>query len=893
MKQALQLSVPVAMAGLLFASFTAAAQPAITDADRAFAQELSNLPEDAARARLAADSSRITAGLCEALSASVNDTANRNQESPKVLRVLAVAADAARQGGFTLQEADARFVMGWPLSNMGRFDEALESYNLALDLYLKAGAKPVKRAGLFANRANVLRHLSDYAAAIQDIEAATQLYRALGDEVGVARVLNNKALVFEETGDYGHAMEALQQSLEIAERHDERQGQGYLLNNMAELSMMQGNYTLAASLAAKSIAIKQANSSREDMASSLTNLAVIYHKAKQDALAGQTLKEVLEISRAANRKPVIADALGESGVIALDNKNYPAAIQHLQESLALCREIGDRRRESRTLGELARTYFAAGYAAKALDSANRSRELARQAGTLPDTFVPSLIAGQVYRAQGHSAEARAALDEAVATVEEMRDKVAGGEFGREMFLAERSAPYREIAGLEAREGHWTEALSMSERAKGRVLLDLVHNGRENLQRLMSTEERSQDLHLRRKLAGLGAQLRLASTQQPAALRAQIDAIRAELDDLRRKFYAEHPDVEVRSGDVHPVSSAEITALAGDDHIAILDYVATPDAVYLFVLARGKRLTAHRIAASPAALRRDVKEFREKMATRDPEFPAVASRLYNVLVAPARAELAGKTRLVVVPDTDLWQVPFQALCAPGGRYLLEDESISYAPSLSVLAALRKVRRPPAGAPPSLAAFGNPTGDWAESETEVRKLVALDGSATSRAWVGPEATEANFRQKAGAYDVVHVAAHGVVDDRNPLRSRLVFHPPAEKPTEDGWLEVGEIRELDLRAKLVVLSGCETGRGAFEDGEGVIGMAWAFLASGARSVLASQWRVESTSTTQLMLRFHTGLLAGAEKSDALRDAALELRKNDRFRHPFYWAGFQLFGE
>ena len=73
----------------------------------------------------------------------------------------------------------------------------------------------------------------------------------------------------------------------------------------------------------------------------------------------------------------------------------------------------------------------------------------------------------------------------------------------------------------------------------------------------------------------------------------------------------------------------------------------------------------------------------------------------------------------------------------------------------------------------------------------------------------------------------------------------------------------------------------------------MAWAFLAAGSRAVLASQWRVESTSTTELMARFHAAWRGGSGKAEALRNAALELLRSDRFRHPFYWAGFQLFGD
>jgi CHAT domain-containing protein len=101
------------------------------------------------------------------------------------------------------------------------------------------------------------------------------------------------------------------------------------------------------------------------------------------------------------------------------------------------------------------------------------------------------------------------------------------------------------------------------------------------------------------------------------------------------------------------------------------------------------------------------------------------------------------------------------------------------------------------------------------------------------------------------------------------------------------------MQLHAQLVVLSGCETAQGSYEDGEGLVGMSWAALAAGARSSVASQWRVEASSTTQLMLAFHSAVLHGAGKSQALQRSELSLIRSGRYAHPFYWAGFILMGD
>jgi CHAT domain-containing protein len=112
------------------------------------------------------------------------------------------------------------------------------------------------------------------------------------------------------------------------------------------------------------------------------------------------------------------------------------------------------------------------------------------------------------------------------------------------------------------------------------------------------------------------------------------------------------------------------------------------------------------------------------------------------------------------------------------------------------------------------------------------------------------------------------------------------------EDGLLEAWEIMQMDLQADLAVLSACETARGRIGAGEGVIGLSWALFVAGCPTTVVSQWKVESSSTTELMLAFHRNLQLGANKSEALRQAALKLMNDKRYNHPFYWAGFIVVG-
>jgi CHAT domain-containing protein len=184
--------------------------------------------------------------------------------------------------------------------------------------------------------------------------------------------------------------------------------------------------------------------------------------------------------------------------------------------------------------------------------------------------------------------------------------------------------------------------------------------------------------------------------------------------------------------------------------------------------------------------------------------------------------------------------------------------------------------------------------------VLALGRLYGAGRSRIYVGVEAREERFKQEAGGYRILHMATHGILNDTSPMYSQIVLSPPERDAREDGLLESWEVMGLDLRADLVVLSACETARGRFSAGEGVIGLTWALFVAGTPGAVVSQWKVESASTTELMVEFHRLFMsraarpwAGHHAAHALRQSALRLMRNPRHRHPFYWAGFVVVGD
>jgi CHAT domain-containing protein len=272
-------------------------------------------------------------------------------------------------------------------------------------------------------------------------------------------------------------------------------------------------------------------------------------------------------------------------------------------------------------------------------------------------------------------------------------------------------------------------------------------------------------------------------------------------------------------------------------------------------------------------------------------------------------LAGKTHLVLVPDGPLHTLPFQALQDATGKHLVERVSLSYAPSVSALLAMTELgdrRRTNTAGDVPLLAFGRPTpdaglADLPATEKEVRSIGRLFG-AGAQVLTGADASEERFKAGASRARTLHLATHGLLNEKAPLYSALAL---AHGPGEDGRLEARELIDLDLRADLVVLSACETALGKTVNGEGVLGLPWSLFVAGTPSTVVSHWQVEDETTGTLMSTFYRKMLptppkggkvpatAALPRAQALRAAQLTLLRDGKHAHPYYWAPIVLIGD
>jgi CHAT domain-containing protein len=833
----------------------------------------------------------------------------------------------------------ARAQMGIANVNFERGD-----YTRALDTYQQVGAvfrelkDEANAAANLNNIANVHYELGNYALALDTYrQSLAEHERLKSNKALVARTLNNIAVTYAEQANYAKALDHLARARALADDAEKMRNTGVFYMNLGNEEQALHHFQLSLKRG------EEAND-RAQQARALRSIGIVHQRRGDEAQALEYYRKSLEMSRAVGNRPNVAATQRSIGQLLTAQKKYAEALAAFEESLRLSRESGDRSEAMQALVGMGRARYAQGDDAEALRCADEASEIARSVEQPQHLWRSLELAGKVHLRQKRHDEARRAFDEAAAVIEKLRHQVVGGEQESQRFFQNKLDAYYGMVSLLAERGDAAGALAYAERAKARVLLDTLQSGRVNVSKAMSSAEQEQERRLGNLLFSLNAQLqrerlrRAPDAGRLAALGADLRKARLDYEDFQTKLYASHPELRVQRGEAQPVTAAEVGALLPDERTAFVEFAVADDRTHLFVVTKAAaggetEIKIFPVAAGQKALAGRVSEFRQLLAERDVRYGRAARGLYDLLLAPAAALLKGKTALVIVPDGPLWELPFQALVNAENRFLLEESALAYAPSLTVLRETVRLRRRPAEPPraATLLALGNPAfgaqpspataagkpslmdeklGPLPEAEKQVASLKSLYGEGRSRVFTGAEATEERFKAEAASHGVLHLATHGILDDRNPMYSHLLLAQPAPdaktgqatpaaEAKEDGLLEAWEILKMDLKADLAVLSACETARGRVSAGEGMIGLTWALFVAGVPTTVVSQWKVRSDSTANLMVEFHRQLSAPAgaraSKAEAMRRAALKLLKDksSQYRHPFNWAGFIVVGD
>ncbi len=298
-----------------------------------------------------------------------------------------------------------------------------------------------------------------------------------------------------------------------------------------------------------------------------------------------------------------------------------------------------------------------------------------------------------------------------------------------------------------------------------------------------------------------------------------------------------------------------------------------------------------------------------------KFCTASNNIYKLLIAPLENELNDKN-LVIIPDGKLNYIAFDALLKtmPDTSqminfskldYLLRDKNINYANSTNILmqnrSSGRRLRNNVMAFAPEYKsekfALSNASYTLMPLPGVKKEVEAIAKTVKTKLFMGEEASEINFRENCSDYDILHLAMHAYINDSLPAFSRLAFSPVASSDDlqKDGWLNTADIYNLDLNAKLTVLSACNTGIGKLQKGEGLMSLARGFLYAGCPSIIMSLWEVEDEAGTKIMTSFYKNLKRGKSKDEALRLAKLQYLENANSRqaHPHYWMSFKSIGD
>jgi CHAT domain-containing protein len=834
------------------------------------------------------------------------------------------------------------------LSDLGTLYLRLEDYQKAKDCseqsikladQLKASNVPAGDwpdgygvAGDFSTLAELSLREGDYAQAIEFLQKSLSLYQQLNAsgnsyDIYIADDYAGLGRVYTSAGDYSRGLLNLNKSLDILKKLSDSDRVAGVLNSLGFLYMEQEDYEQAAAHYNLCLQTYLAEQNRMEAARVLLNLGVVELRQEHYDTALEYFKRSLQEATAVSNKEVMIAASEGIGVVLKARGEYAKALETLNRSLSIAREVSDQTRQAELQWRLSEVYYSMGDGAQAEEFAERAAKLARDLRLPKLTYLATTALGEGYALQNKDKIATETMIQATQQIESMREQVAGQAEEVQLFFENKVETYQSMVDLLVRQNKPTDALLYAERAKGRVLLDVLRDGRVDMSARLTPAEREEGRRLNRAIVELNERIRAEQTKtSPDAsllkrLYSDLDAARLNYESFQNTLYVSHPDLNIRRGEAPELNSESLSNLTQDNKTAYLEYVVTREQVFLFALTKKDantkpELRAYLIRVKADDLTRKVNQFHRLISERNPVFTSSAHELYDLLVKPAAQQLAGVNTICIIPDSSLWDVPFQALLSGSDRYLLEDYALYYAPSLSVLQAMTRHKgadtRQARG---SLIAFGNPvigriSGSKSqvsnsdqdlcplpEAETEVTALAQIYGSADSKAFIGGDASERTFKQLATGYRILHLATHGVLDNRHPLYSYLLLTKSEGDVENDGLLEAREIMDMNLHADLAVLSACETARGRVGAGEGVIGMSWAFFVAGVRTTVVSQWKVNSASTSQLMVNFYKALKAGnaqdaGTKVMALRSAAISLLSDQRFRHPFYWAGFVVVG-
>lgn len=822
------------------------------------------------------------------------------------------------------ESAQARVATLIALALLGRYAEAIETGERILKV-LDTFGNDLAAGKVEMNLGNIVSRRDLHLEAEKYYLSARKRFIKAGEKREQIMADNGLAITYSQLNDFRKAEAVFSRALEIARRGKMLLTEAELEASMGNLALFRGRYDEALKFLELSRRKYETLDMPHQRAVAGLEIADIYgvlnltHEALDIyAEVAETFKRLKlqgEEARARAHFGQAAAVVGEAGqarrelkrsarLYALEgNKTGAAAVKLAQARLEIdhdgpVKAIGIILESEKLLSQSDSLRHKLALKLLRAEAMERTGETVAAEGLLTSVLVEadrqeqpnvSLAAlnslGKMARTRNDTTAAKRYFKKAVTLIETLRSPLAGEEF-RMAFLANKLEPFENLSAIYLAENKVMEAFLYNERAKSRVLAEIVSDNTSESARPVIPPAFNEKLNrLREELNWYYSRLNRARDDEIGKLQEEVRKREKEIAAVMRQIESTRGNKESATrGSIDP---ARLRRQLGNERV-LVEYVIFDGVFSAFVIDDKKIGYVKNLATNEeilslleglhfqfGALRYGAKIPERFLAELKKKADLYLQKLYEKLLEPLEDKLR-RRNLVIVPAGALYYVPFHAL-RNGADYVVESREVSYSPSAAVWLALREKPRSKPGNS-LLMGFADESIPLVDKEIDALKKVL----PRPKSYKGRFATFAAYTRSAPDFDILHLACHGQFRPENPLFSSLHL--------ADGWVTVRDICAQKLRAGLITLSACETGLNKIFAGDEIVGLARGFLSAGASSLVLSLWTVNDESAARLMHTFYENLQRGQGVGASLRVAQMEFI--ERGAHPYFWSPFALIG-
>ena len=817
-----------------------------------------------------------------------------------------------------------RCALGNTYYSLGDFDQALEHTKQGLAISKACGDESVK-----GRACSILGRLYQ---AYGDVKLAISYYN---EELAIAIETGNRAqegIAYRDLGsahrclgDYKQAREYHKKHLTVCKETEDRAGEGIANANLGVIYQCVADLKQAAEHQTKGLHIAKELGNKAEEGAAYANLGNTYYSLGNFKEAIQYYHQHLVICKETGDKMGEVTVYGNLGNAHLRVRDFKHAIEDFNRSLLVSRELRDRAGEGRAYGSFGCAYLELGDFKKAIEYHKKSLDVLREVNDRSGEGLANGNLGFSCACLGDFVQAQKYQRERLAIAEEIGDKSEEGwahhGIGKCLeglgFLGDAVGAYKvavdilnSVRSLLQSKDEWKISLRnryelvyaslwscLSKQGKNLEALHVAELGRaQGLADLLMSQYGYEPCHLK----ACGQDMNPSDLYNCAASNTLFLAHHKEsiytwlLQERQITFFRKY-QIDASFSKAFPGVNLQ-TALnflytSRTDPVA--DVTCEDRSLNCLVYSDDMAIAVESV--SPPVLEDNLRGIK---CDYDKQLLSV---LYDVIIKPASNLFCGD-ELLIVPDGSLSLVPFAAFVDSDSEYLCDSYRIRVVPSIT---SLRLIQDSPSNYHRRSGALvvGDPSVEEIVDSKTGRKLLDQLPFARREAeevgrilkvapLTGQRATKAEVLKRLNAVALVHIAAHGraktgeIALAPNPGRASKI------PDKEDFLLTMADVLKVGLRARLVVLSCCHSGRGDVK-AEGVVGIARAFLGAGARSVLVSLWAINDEATTEFMRCFYQNLTEGKRASEALNQARNHLRKSSEFSAVKYWGPFVLIGD